>query len=311
MSKAPKGLINPMEGEAFKMALLGIEPFKYFQPSSLTELLDLLDRFGDGGKIMAGGTDLVPQLKAREISTPRYIFDIGNLDDLDYIRDEQEVIKIGSTVKHRTLQASPVVKKKTFILSEAINNLATPQIRNMGTIGGNLCNASPAADTAPPLIVLGAKLKILSAKGERIVPVEDFFKSVKRTALEGNELLAEIIVSRQPKGYGGVFIKIGRRTGHDISLASGAVMVELKKGRIEDARIALGSVAPIPMRAIKAEAFLKGKVCTEENIAKSSEIASTEISPISDVRASAEYRIHVVKSLIEIAIQKAAESIRR
>jgi carbon-monoxide dehydrogenase medium subunit len=292
------------------MVLLKIKPFKYFQPSSLTELLTLLEKFGGEGKIIAGGTELVVQLKTREVPPLKYIFDIENISELDYIRDEGETLRIGPIVKHRTLKASPVIREKAFILAEAVHSLATPQIRNMGTIGGNLCSASPAADTAPPLMALGAKLKIQNTKGERIVSIEDFFASVKRTALEKSELLTEIIVPIEPNGYGGAFMKVGRRLGHDISLANVAVMVKLNKDRIEDVRIALGSVAPTPVRAIKTEAFLKGKEYTEKNIRRASEIASTEIRPISDIRASAEYRRDVVKSLIEMSIQKAAERIR-
>ena len=259
---------------------------------------------------MAGGTDLVVQLRTREVPPLKYIFDIENIKELNYIRDEGETLRIGATVKHQTLKTSSVIRKKTFILAEAVRSLATPQIRNMGTIGGNLCNASPAADTAPPLMVLGAKLRISSTKGERIVPIENFFASAKRTALQSSELLTEIIVPRQPDGYGGAFVKVGRRVGHDISLANVAVMVRLKKDCVEDVRIALGSVAPTPMRAIGTEAFLKGKEYIQESISRASEIASTEIRPISDVRASAEYRRDVVKSLIEMTIQKAAERIR-
>ena len=292
------------------MVLLKIKPFKYFQPSSLTELLTLLEKFGGEGKIIAGGTELVVQLKTREVPPLKYIFDIENISELDYIRDEGETLRIGPIVKHRTLKASPVIREKAFILAEAVHSLATPQIRNMGTIGGNLCSASPAADTAPPLMALGAKLKIQNTKGERIVSIEDFFASVKRTALEKSELLTEIIVPIEPNGYGGAFMKVGRRLGHDISLANVAVMVRLKKDLVDDVRIALGSVAPTPVRAIKTEAFLKGKEYTEKNIRRASEIASTEIRPISDIRASAEYRRDVVKSLIEMSIQRAAERIR-
>jgi len=288
------------------MALSGIRSFKYFQPPSLSEMLHLLDRFGDKGKIIAGGTDLVPQLKAREIPTPQYVFDIENIDKLHFIKDEGEIIKIGSIVTHHTLQCSSVIDEKIPLLKEAINHLGTPQIRNMGTIGGNLCNASPAADTAPPLMVLGAQLKISSTEGDRKIPIEKFFESAKKTFLEPSEVLTEIIIPRQTDEYGGAFMKIGRRAGHDISLANGAVMIKLREGRIEDARIALGSVAPIPMRALKAEAFLRGKACTEENVWRASKVASKEISPISDVRASAEYRRHVVEYLVEVAVQRAA-----
>jgi CO/xanthine dehydrogenase FAD-binding subunit len=293
------------------MALRTIKPFEYFQPSTLEELLPLVEKFGSEGKIMAGGTDLVVQLKTREVPPLKYVFDIENIEGLHYIRDEGETLRIGPTVKLRTLKTSPLIRKKTFILAEAVRSLATPQIRTMGTIGGNLCNASPGADTAPPLLSLGARVKILSTKGERIVPIENFFASVKRTALRSSELLTEIIVPCQPDGYGGAFMKVGRRVGHDISVANVAVVVKLTKDCVEDVRIALGSVAPTPMRAIETEAFLKGKEYSQENITRAAEIASTEIKPISDIRASAEYRREVVKSLIEMAIQRAAERIRR
>jgi carbon-monoxide dehydrogenase medium subunit len=241
---------------------------------------------------------------------PQYVFDIENIDKLYYIKDEGEIIKIGSIVTHHTLQASSVIKEKIPILHEATNHLGTPQIRNVGTIGGNLCNASPAADTAPPLMVLGAQLKILSIEGERRIPIEKLFESAKKTSLERSELLAEILIPRQTDEYGGAFMKIGRRAGHDISVVNGAVMIKLKDGRIKDARIALGSVAHTPMRALKAETFLRGKECSEGHVRKASEIASTEISPISDVRASAEYRRHVVESLVEVAVQRAAGLIK-
>jgi CO/xanthine dehydrogenase FAD-binding subunit len=293
------------------MAQLGIKPFKYFQPSKLKELMRLLARFGDKGKIIAGGTDLVLQLKSREIPSPQYIFDIENIDELNYIKDEREVIRIGAILKHYKLQSSSVIDEKLPLLKEAIDQLGTPQIRNVGTIGGNLCNASPAADASLPLMVLGAQLKIVSTGGERKIPIEKFFKSVKKTTLKNSELLTEILIPRQTNEYGGAFMKIGRRNGHDISLVNGAVMLKLSNGRIEDLCIALGSVGPTPMRALKTETFLKGKEYSEENVRKASAISSSEIRPISDVRASAEYRRQVVESLVEIAIQRAGAKFKR
>jgi carbon-monoxide dehydrogenase medium subunit len=254
---------------------------------------------------------LVPQFKAREVPSPKYIIDIENLSELDYVREEEGTIRIGPVVKHSALQISPIIKKKILILAEAIGHLATPQIRNVGTIGGNLCNASPCADTAPPLLVLGAKLKILSAKNERIISMDKFFSSVKTIALDRRELLAEIIVPPRPAGYGGAFMKVGRRAGHDMSLASGAILVKLQKGRIEDVRIALGSVAPTPIRVIETENYLMGKKYSEKIVTKAAEIAAAEIKPISDVRASAEYRRHAVRVIIEMIVQKAVQSIKK
>jgi len=293
------------------MALVKIKPFEYHRPADLDELLLLLEKYGGEGRIIAGGTDLVPQFKAREVPTPRHLFDIENLDELNFIGEKAGAVRIGPVVKHSVLQTSAVVRKKTPVLAEAVGHLATPQIRNVGTIGGNLCNASPCADTAPPLMVLGAGLKIISPGGERIVPVEKFFSSAKITALNTMEVLAEIIVDPQPEGYGGAFMKVGRRAGHDMALASGAALVKLQKGRIEDVRIALGSVAPTTIRAPKTEDYLMGKKYSEKNVLQAAEIAAAEIKPISDVRASAEYRRHAVRAIIEMTLERAAKATER
>jgi carbon-monoxide dehydrogenase medium subunit len=293
------------------MALVKLKPFEYFQPSSLGELLPLLEKFGSEGRIVAGGTDLVPQLKAEEVPTPKCVFDIENLDELAFIREKDGAVRIGPVVKHSVLQSSPIIRKKIPLLAEAIGHLATPQIRNVGTIGGNLCNASPCADSAPPLMVLGAELRILGPDGERMIPLEKFFSFAKITALDRKEVLAEIIVKPQPEGFGGAFMKVGRRAGHDLALASGAALIRVQQGRIEDVRIALGSVAPTTIRAKKTENYLKGRKYSEKNLTQAAEIAAAEVKPISDVRASAEYRRHAVRAIIEITLERAAAAARR
>jgi carbon-monoxide dehydrogenase medium subunit len=179
----------------------------------------------------------------------------------------------------------------------------------MGTIGGNIVNASPAADTATPLLALGASLKLMSGSGERVVPIEAFFVNVNRTILQGNELLTEIQIPYQPPKTGAAFMKVGRRVAHDLSVVNVATVITLDDGVCKNIRIAFGSVAPTPIRAKKAEAFLKEKTLELDTLKKASEIASKEIRPISDIRASASYRKDVSTALVPLAIQKAIDRV--
>ena len=279
--------------------------FEYFEPTSIKEAVSLLQKYGAEAKIVDGGTDLVPQLKTREIE-PNYVVDISRIKDLNYINDCREDLRIGAVTTHDALRRSPLIERKAPALTEALRELGNVQIQNLGTIGGNLANASPAADTAPPLMVLGARLKVVGPEGEVVVPVEDFFISVNKTVLEENQLVTEIQIPTSPPSTGSAFAKLGRRAGHDLSIASAAAAVTLDRDICRDVRIALGSVAPTPLRATKTEDFLRGKRLDEGVFDEASEIAADEISPISDVRASAQYRIAVSKVLVQMAVKTAA-----
>jgi len=283
---------------------VSIKHFEYFRARSIEEATSLLEKFGEEAKLVAGGTDLVPQLKARE-TKPGCLVDIGEIKDLDYIEDFRGGLRIGAVTTHDTLQRSSLVARKTLALAEAAREVGNVQIRNLGTIGGNLANASPAADTAPPLIVSGASLKILGPGKERLVPAEDFFTSVNRTVLQTNELLAEIQIPSPPVNTGEAFIKLGRRAGPDLSIASAAAKVTVENNMCRDIRLALGSVAPTPLRARKTEDFLRGEQLEGRIIEECSQIVAKEIKPISDVRASAEYRTDIAKFLVRNAVQTA------
>jgi CO/xanthine dehydrogenase FAD-binding subunit len=286
----------------FQLVHLTLKHFQYFQVVSIKEALSLLEKHGEEAKIVAGGTDLVPKLKARE-TEPKYVVDISGIKDLNCIEDYQEGLKIGAVTTYDTLNRSPLIMRKAPVLAEATHEVGNVQIRNLGTIGGNLANASPAADTVPPLIVSRASLKIIGHGKERLIPVENFFLSANVSVLEKDELLADIQIPDMPANTGQAFIKLGRRAGPDLSIASVAVALTLDGDICKDVRIALGSVGPTALRARKTEDLLRGERLERKVLEECSEIVANEIKPISDVRASAEHRIEVTKSLVRNAVQ--------
>ena len=261
--------------------------FNYYRPTTLKEALYLLSELEDV-KILAGGTDLLIDLRIRRYR-PRNIIDISRLKELKYIIDEGDKVRVGSLITLQELIESPIIKSKAPLLAEAAYNMSSWQIRNIATIGGNLCNASPAADTAPPLMIYEAKLKLISKKGERLVPITKFFKGPRKTELRSNEILAEIEIP-YIKGMGSSFVKLGRRDAFTLSVVAIATAVSVKDSKFNDVRISLNAVAPTPVRAYTAENYLKGKDVTIDEIRKAAELVLKDISPISDVRASAEYR---------------------
>ncbi len=280
--------------------------FNYYKTSTLREALELIDRLDDF-KVIAGGTDLVMDLRIGRYK-PRNIIDISEVKELNYIVDEGDHIRIGALTRLQEIMESPIVKAKTPVLAEAIHQMASWQIRNIATIGGNLCNASPAADTAPPLMILEAKLKLISRNDERIVPITEFFLGPRKTVLRKNELLAEIIVPYE-KDAGTSMIKLGRRTAFTLSIVAVATLVRVENGKFKDVRVALNSVAPKPIRARSVEEALKGKEVSLEVVEEASKLVVNDISPISDVRASAEYRKEMSIILTRDSLLKSLERI--
>ncbi len=285
---------------------LRIPEFNYLKASTLNEALEILNRLDDV-KLLAGGTDLVIDLKIGRFK-PKNILDISDLRELSYIKDEGDKIRIGALTKLQDIAESPVVKAKLPALAEAVKWMASWQVRNFATIGGNLCNASPAADSAPPLLVYEAKVKLVSLNGEREVPLKEFFLGPRKTVMEKGEMLKEIIVPYQ-EGLGQAYIKLGRRTAFTLSIVSVATAVKVENGKFSDVRIALNAVAPKPVRAVKAEEFLKGKDVSLQNIEEAAKLVLEDISPISDVRASAEYRKDMSVVLTRDALVQSLKSI--
>jgi carbon-monoxide dehydrogenase medium subunit len=280
--------------------------FEYLRPSTLDEALSLLSQHKGRAKAIAGGTDILPKLKRREIQAPEYLIDLKGIPHLDYIEhDEVGGLRLGALVTIHALEASSVVRESFGVLHQAAESMASTQVRNRGTVAGNLCNAVPSADTAPPLLTLEASLKLRSQKGERIVKIEDFFTGPNETVLTDEEILEEIRVPDLPPHSSGVYLKLTPRRSMDLALVGVAAVAVAEDGICNDIRIALGAVAPTPMRARQAEDIVRGQKLSDGLIEKAAEIASGECQPISDHRASREYRCHMVEVLTKRAIQQA------
>jgi carbon-monoxide dehydrogenase medium subunit len=284
--------------------------FDYIEPRSLSEVLDALNSFKQEVKVIAGGTDLVTAMREKGLK-PKYILSFKNVrDELDYIEfdDKSQVLRIGALTTIHSIETSDILKGKFYVLREAAAQLGSYQIRNLATIGGNLCNASPAADMAPPLMALNSKLVLLSSGGEREIPVEGFFVGPGETILTNDEILKEIIVPEPTGMYGCSFLKISRRM-IGLAIVNVATFVKLKDKRLEEVRISLGAVAPTPVRARNLEKELIGKEIDELDLSKVCETVEGDINPISDVRASLEYRKHLAKVLtarsLRISIERA------
>ncbi len=274
--------------------------FEYHAPKTLEEALDLLNKFGEDAKILAGGTDLLVKMKMRAVE-PKHVINIKGLKELRYIKEEDGEVRIGALTTWRDLEKSEVIKKYFPALYDAVKVMAGVQIRSMGTLGGNLCNASPAADSAPPLLVYEAKVKLVSKDGERIVPLTEFFTGPGKTVMKPNELLTEIIIPKPEEGTGSAFIKVAR-TAMDLAKISAATAVKVENGTIKWVRIAIGSAAPTPVRAWKTEESLKGQPFTQEVIREKVKLVEQEISPIDDVRSTAFYRRVISKVIVEDAL---------
>ncbi|ADV64842.1 FAD binding domain-containing protein [Desulfurococcus mucosus] len=288
-----------------------IPEVKYHRPASLEEALELLGKLSGKARILAGGTDLVLDLKIKRYDVSDLI-DVSGLKELKYITDEGGVLRIGALTTIQEIADSTIVAEKTPLLKKAAEEFAYWQVRNIATIGGNLCNASPAADTAPPLMVHEAWVRAVSMDGERRIPLKEFFKGPRTTALKPNEILAEVSIPySQGEAWRYAYHKLGRRRGHDISVVSIAVAVRVEEGVFRDVRIALGSVAPTPVRAWSVEEELKGREASVENINRAVEKITGDIKPISDARASAEYRLHVSKELLRDMLTGLVEGGRR
>lgn len=284
--------------------LLTLPKFEHLDAKSVREACSLLSEYKNEARLIAGGTDLLVSMKKRE-KHPKYLINIKGISELNYIKYNGEGLRIGALATIHDIESSPVIQEKFPVLASAAHQLGSPHIQNMGTIGGNLCNASPAADTAPALIGLGASVKITGLEGERTITLEEFFVGPGEAALQTGEMLTEIQVPNPPPNTRGAYLKLPARTVIDIAVVGVAVIVRLDSKNIVDARIVLCAVAPTPIRARKAEELIRGKEIEDRLIAKASEVAAEEAKPISDIRGSDSYRKEMVKVLTTRAIKKA------
>jgi CO/xanthine dehydrogenase FAD-binding subunit len=282
---------------------------EYIAPTSLNDALAALA--GSEGRYtpIAGGTDLLPRMRAGEV-VPSALLDMRLLP-LKHIGVENGQVAIGACVTHTAILESRALREVLPALAEACQAIAGPPVRNRGTLGGNLVNASPAGDTPLPLLVYDANLVLSRNGSERVVPLPSFFRGPGQTVLDQDELLTEVRVPVPPPGTAAFFTKLGKRHAMAIAVVSVATRLSLDRyGRVDRARIALGSVAPTPFRAIDAEAVLEGTFASEDQVEQAAKVASQEASPISDIRASADYRLRMVSVLVRRALVSTLEILR-
>ncbi len=282
-----------------------IKKFEFFDPPSLAGVLELLERFEGRGKLIAGGTDLLVQMK-NHLLAPEKVINLMNVPELKGLEERGGELRIGALVHHAQLDNSPFLKGGWEVLSEAARKVGSVQIRHRGTLGGNLCNASPSADTAPPLLVLGTEVNLAGTRGRRRLPLESFFLGPGNTAIRPDEVLVEVFVPQTPPDSRVAFLKLGRRKSLDLALVSVAVLLTMDQDGVtcRRARVALGGVAPTPLSAKETEKALEGEKLDGAGIRRGGEVARGECQPISDIRASAEYRREMVRVLTERAIKK-------
>lgn len=264
------------------------------EPRTIDETVALLAQYGAEARIVNGGTDLLIEIE-RKMRSPRVLIDVSRVPELDEIAEDGEFIRLGAGVTHNQAVGSELLRRTAYPLVRSCWEVGAPQIRNRGTIAGNLVTASPANDTIVPLWALDAQIKLKSWRGERVLTFADFFKGVRQTAMQPDELLTEIIFQKLKSNQRGTFIKLGLRRAQAISVISAAVVLTFENETISDAKITLGAVTPVITNAADAERFLVGKDLSESNIIEAAKLATNAAKPIDDVRGTADYRVEMVR----------------
>jgi carbon-monoxide dehydrogenase medium subunit len=273
-----------------------VRRFELALPESLDDCLRLLAQRGPETKLLAGGTDLLPQMK-NGVVIPKRVIDLSGVARVKILECDAKGLRIGSAVPARQVEQDTRVRDTYTAVAESAALLGSVQVRNLASVGGNICNAAPSADMAPPLIAMEAQAVIAGPKGERRVPLSDFFTGVRKTVVGPDELLVEIFVPAPGPHSGGCYIRHTPRRELDIAVVGVSSQVTIANGVCAKARIALAAVAPTPVRATAAEAALEGKPLTPELIERAADLAGQSAKPISDQRGSAEFRRHLVRVL--------------
>jgi aerobic carbon-monoxide dehydrogenase medium subunit len=274
-----------------------VRRFDLVLPGSVDECVKALAQSGPETKLLAGGTDLLPQLK-NGLLKPARVIDLSGVARLRAIEaGNGKGLKIGSAVTARALELDRAVRAGYLSLAESGALVGSVQVRNLATLGGNICNAAPSADMAPPLLALDAEAVITGPKGERRVPIATFFTGVRRTVLAPDEILVEIVLPNPGAHSGGNYLRHTPRRELDIAVVGVASQLTLANGVCTKARIALAAVAPVPLRATAAEQALEGQAVTPDRIKRAADLAVEAARPISDQRGSAEFRRHLVRVL--------------
>jgi carbon-monoxide dehydrogenase medium subunit len=276
----------------------------YFAPKSVSEALSLLARYGEHAKVIAGGTDVMVDIKYKE--EPGCLVNIKRIPGIAGIRENGGSLLIGPLATIRDIETSKLVRERLPLLWESCHQFASLQIRNTATIGGNICRASPSGETLAPLLALEAKVRLAFSDGEKTEGFSSFFQGPGKTSLGSKGILTEIEVPYPANGSRGVYLKHAVRGAMDIAMVGVAVLVtpDAAKNKMQDVRIGLGAVAPTPIRAAKTEGLLRDKPLTASLLKEAAALAASESSPISDQRSSAEYRRWIVEALTRRGLQQ-------
>jgi carbon-monoxide dehydrogenase medium subunit len=280
--------------------------FEYLRPKTVPEAVAMLQQHGDEAKILSGGQSLIPMMKLR-LARPGVLIDINRISGLSYVKEEGGYLKIGGLTREAELEASPLVRSKYPILFDTAHVIADPQVRNMATVGGNLAHGDPANDHPATMVTLGAQVIATGPKGERVIPIDDFFVSLFATALQHEEILTEIRIPVPPARSGGAYFKLERKVGDFATAAVAAQLALDENGVCETVGIGLTNVGPAPVKARKAEEFLRGKKPDESNIAQAAQLAADESTPSPDLRGPVDYKKGLVKELTKRALTRALE----
>lgn len=282
--------------------------FDYEAPTTLAEAIALLEKHGDEAKILAGGHSLIPMMKLR-FAQPEVLIDINNIPGMSYVTEENGHLKIGAMTRESELEHADIVKSKYHIFTDAAKLIADPQVRNMGTIGGNIAHGDAANDHPAVMIALRAEVEIAGPNGKRTVPIDDFFKGFYMTEIQPNEILTEIRVPTVGAGTGTAYHKLERKVG-DYATAGVAIAITLSGDTVSQIGIALTNVSAVPMRATRAEEALRGKTLTADTIKQAAQFASEDCNPTADLRGDEEYKRAMVAVLVKRMINKAVERAR-
>lgn len=286
--------------------------FEYLEPHTLRQAISLLQRYGDQARVVAGSTDFLVRWRTGAWR-PQYVVNIQHIPGLDRMSYSTRTgLRLGALVTLQTLETHPVVREKYPALATGATSFAGVQVRNLATVGGNVCNASPAGDTLPALLAFETQCKVVGPEGERWIPLDQFFKGPGNTALQAAEILTELRLPPPASNFGSLYIKHSPRGAMDIAAIGVASVVALgERGQVcEDVKIALGAVAPIPLRAYSAEEILRGQTITPELVRSAAQEAQSLATPIDDVRATTAYRKAIVAVLVQRTLERSIEMAR-
>jgi carbon-monoxide dehydrogenase medium subunit len=280
--------------------------FEYLRPNTIPEAIALLQQYGEDAKILSGGQSLIPMMKLR-LARPAYLVDINRIPGLSCIKEEAGFLKIGASTREAELEGSPLIRSKYPIILDTVQVIADPQIRNLATVGGNLAHGDPANDHPATMLALGAQVVATGPQGERVIPIDHFFLSLFTTALEPDEILTEIRIPAAVARSGGAYFKLERKVGDFATAAVAAQVTVDDKGIAQKVGIGLTNVGPTPIRATRAEDFLRGKKLDQPSMTQASQLAAQESQPSTDLRGPAEYKRALVKELARRALRHALE----